>query len=78
MKIPYRWIGEFVELKLGAAAAADRLVNAGLEVARVTPLAPAGLAGVVVGEIEAIASSARATATGSSSAASRRGASGSR
>ncbi|MBI1961873.1 MAG: phenylalanine--tRNA ligase subunit beta [Candidatus Rokubacteria bacterium] len=54
MKIPYRWIGEFVELRLGAAAAADRLVNAGLEVASVTPLAPAGLAGVVVGEIEAI------------------------
>ena len=54
MKIPYRWVGEFVELKLGAAEAADRLLNAGIEVASVTPLAPAGLAGVVVGEIEAI------------------------
>src|SRR5438874_9053113 len=54
MKIPYRWVREFADLALGAADAADRLVNAGIEVASVTPLAPAGLAGVVVGEIEAI------------------------
>ena len=54
MKIPYRWIREFVDLPLGPAEAADRLVNAGVEVASVTPLTPAGLAGVVVGEIEAI------------------------
>ena len=54
MKIPYRWVREFVELKLGAADAADRLVNAGIEVAGVTALAPADLKGVVVGEIEAI------------------------
>ena len=54
MKIPYGWIREFVDLDLGPAEAADRLVNAGIEVASVTPLAPPGLAGVVVGEIEAI------------------------
>jgi phenylalanyl-tRNA synthetase beta chain len=54
MKIPYGWVREFVDLDLPAAEAADRLVNAGIEVASVTPLAPAGLSGVVVGEIEAI------------------------
>src|SRR5205823_4179614 len=54
MKIPYRWVTEFADLALSAADAADRLVNAGIEVASVIPLAPAGLAGVVVGEIEAI------------------------
>jgi phenylalanyl-tRNA synthetase beta chain len=53
MKIPYGWVREFVEVDLDAAAAADRLINAGLEVASVTPIAPE-LAGVVVGEIEAI------------------------
>src|SRR5207249_4454748 len=40
MKIPYRWVGELVELDLSAAQAADRLINAGVEVASVTPLAP--------------------------------------
>src|SRR5688572_19667650 len=54
MRIPYRWIREFVPLELSAAEAADRLVNAGIEVAAGTPLKPADLAGVVVGEIEAI------------------------
>ncbi len=54
MRIPYRWIREFVDLELTAEQAADRLVNAGVEVAGITPLAPADLAGVVVGEIEAI------------------------
>ncbi len=54
MKIPYHWIREFVDLPLTAAQAGDRLMNAGIEVAAVTPLAPAGLAGIVVGEIEAI------------------------
>jgi phenylalanyl-tRNA synthetase beta chain len=53
MKIPYAWIKEFVNLRLTAEQAADRLVNAGIEVASVTPLAPGGK-GVVVGEIEAI------------------------
>lgn len=54
MKIPCGWIREFVELDLDAGAAADRLVNAGIEVASVTPLRPEGLRGVVVGAIEAI------------------------
>jgi phenylalanyl-tRNA synthetase beta chain len=53
MKIPYGWVREFVDLRLTAAQAAERLVNAGIEVASVTPLAP-DLKGVVVGEIEAI------------------------
>jgi phenylalanyl-tRNA synthetase beta chain len=53
MKIPYGWVREFVDVELDAAAAADRLVNAGLEVASVTPIAPE-LRGIVVGEIEAI------------------------
>jgi phenylalanyl-tRNA synthetase beta chain len=53
MKIPYNWVREFVDVKLSAEDAADRLVNAGLEVASVTPIA-ADLKGVVVGEIEAI------------------------
>ena len=53
MKIPYKWIQELVDLGLGAAQAADRLVNAGIEVASITPLAPE-LRGVVVGEIEAV------------------------
>ncbi|MGH7392769.1 MAG: phenylalanine--tRNA ligase subunit beta, partial [Candidatus Rokuibacteriota bacterium] len=54
MKIPYRWIREFVDVDLTPPQAAERLTTAGIEVAAVTPLAPAGLAGVVVGEIEAI------------------------
>jgi phenylalanyl-tRNA synthetase beta chain len=53
MKILYGWVREFVDVDLTAEAAADRLVNAGLEVASVTPIAP-DLRGVVVGEIEAI------------------------
>src|SRR5437879_2516746 len=53
MKIPYRWVRELVELDLSAAQAADRLINAGVEVASVTPLAP-DFRGVVAGEIEAI------------------------
>jgi phenylalanyl-tRNA synthetase beta chain len=54
MKLPYKWLQEFVDLDLTPAEAADRLVNAGLEVASVTPLTPPGLSGVVVGEIQAI------------------------
>ena len=53
MKIPYNWVRELVDVKLSAEDAADRLVNAGLEVASVTPIG-ADLAGVVVGEIEAV------------------------
>jgi phenylalanyl-tRNA synthetase beta chain len=54
MKIPYGWVREFAPLKLSAQDAADRLVNAGIEVASVTPVAPEGLRGALVGEIEAI------------------------
>jgi len=54
MKIPYNWVREFVDLRLSPQNAADRLVNAGVDVASVTPSTPAGLAGVVVGEIEAV------------------------
>src|SRR3989449_8857010 len=53
MKIPYRWVGGLVEPDRGAARGADRLINAGVEVASVTPLAP-DFRGVVAGEIEAI------------------------
>src|SRR5207245_11196274 len=53
MKIPYKWLQELVGLRLSPAEAADRLTNAGIEVAAVTPLAP-DVRGVVVGEIEAI------------------------
>src|SRR2546422_9483463 len=53
MKIPYAWVREFVDLRLTAAQAADRLINAGIEVTSVAPLAP-DWKGVVVGEIEAI------------------------
>ena len=53
MKIPYAWVRELVDLRLTAGQAAERLVNAGIEVASVTPLAP-DLKGVIVGEIEAV------------------------
>ncbi len=54
MKVLYNWVKEFVAITLSAEAAADRLVNAGIEVASVSPVAPRGLRGVVVGEIESI------------------------
>jgi phenylalanyl-tRNA synthetase beta chain len=53
MKILYNWVREFVSLDLTAQEAADRLVNGGIEVASVTPLA-GELRGVVIGEITAI------------------------
>ena len=53
MKIPYSWVREFVDVDLTAEEAAERLVNAGLEVPSVAPIA-ADVRGVVVGEIEAI------------------------
>jgi phenylalanyl-tRNA synthetase beta chain len=53
MKIPYSWVREFVDVELPAEQAAERLVNAGLEVSSVSAVAP-DLRGVVVGEIEAI------------------------
>ncbi|HUM15047.1 MAG TPA: phenylalanine--tRNA ligase subunit beta [Candidatus Nitrosotalea sp.] len=53
MKITYRWLKEFVETELDARAVADRLTNAGIGVEQIAPVVE-GLAGVVVGEIEAI------------------------
>ncbi len=53
MKITYRWLKEFVETDLDARAVADRLTNAGIGVEQIAPVVE-GLAGVVVGEIEAI------------------------
>jgi phenylalanyl-tRNA synthetase beta chain len=53
MKIPYGWVREFVDVDLTAEQAAERLINAGLEVTGVTAIAPE-LRGVVVGAIEGI------------------------
>src|SRR6266536_3133590 len=53
MKIPYRWIREFVDLTITPEQARELLVNAGVEVAGLIPIAPE-IKGVVVGEIEAI------------------------
>ncbi|MBI4587565.1 MAG: phenylalanine--tRNA ligase subunit beta [Candidatus Rokubacteria bacterium] len=53
MKISYRWVKEYVETDFSAQVMADRLTNAGIEVAEVVPLVT-GLSGVVVGEVEAI------------------------
>lgn len=55
MKMTWKWVKEFVATDLTAEQAADRLLNAGIEVASVTTLAPRGLGGVVVGVIEEIA-----------------------
>jgi len=63
MKISYRWAHEFVETDLSPAAVADRLVNAGIEVASVQPVVE-GLSGVVVGDIEAIESDLGVTPAG--------------
>jgi phenylalanyl-tRNA synthetase beta chain len=53
MKISYRWLREYVDTDLPPAELADRLTNAGIPVEGIAPLVE-GLAGVVVGEIEAI------------------------
>jgi phenylalanyl-tRNA synthetase beta chain len=53
MKLSWRWIKEFVRTDLSPHDAADRLINAGVEVASVTPLVPE-LKGVVIGEVEAV------------------------
>src|SRR5574337_447492 len=63
MRISYRWLKEYVETDLSAPAVADRLINAGIEVAGVVPLVT-GLSGVVVGEVEAIEKEVGATASG--------------
>src|SRR5260370_19428174 len=53
MKVPWRWITEFLRTDLTPQTAADRLTNGGVEVGSVARLAP-DLAHVVIGEIEAI------------------------
>ena len=53
MKIPYRWIREFVDLQITPEQAAARLINAGVEVESVTAIAP-DVKGVVIGQIEAV------------------------
>ena len=63
MKISYRWLHEFVETDLPPAVVADRLVNAGIEVASVQPLVE-GLDGVVIGRIEEIEQDLGVTAAG--------------
>ncbi len=63
MKISYRWLQEFVETDLAPRAIAERLINAGIEVASITPVVE-GLAGVVIAEIEAIEQDLGATASG--------------
>lgn len=50
MKISEKWLREWVSPRLSTRALAERLTNAGLEVANVTPAAPP-LEGVAVGEI---------------------------
>ncbi|HEX2438040.1 MAG TPA: phenylalanine--tRNA ligase subunit beta [Methylomirabilota bacterium] len=53
MKIPYGWVRELVDVDLSAEEAAERLVNAGLEVPSVSAIAP-DVRGVVIGAVEAI------------------------
>jgi phenylalanyl-tRNA synthetase beta chain len=53
MKIPRRWLSEFVETDAAAAEIAERLTMAGIEVAGVAPLV-SGLRGVLVAAIEAV------------------------
>jgi phenylalanyl-tRNA synthetase beta chain len=53
VKISYRWLREYVDTDLPAAELADRLTNAGIPFEGATPVVE-GLAGVAVGEIEAI------------------------
>ncbi len=54
MKIPYRWLREFVESEATPQTVAERLTMAGIEVASLTPLVT-GLSGAMVGEITAVA-----------------------
>lgn len=54
MKIPYRWLRELVETDATPEQVAARLTMAGIEIAGVTPVV-AGLGGVVIGEIVAVA-----------------------
>src|SRR5438105_3451914 len=53
MKLPWRWITEFLRTDLTPQNAADRLTNGGVEAGSVARLVP-DLGHVVIGEIEAI------------------------
>jgi phenylalanyl-tRNA synthetase beta chain len=53
VKIPLRWLREVVETDLDPAALKERLVQAGIEVASITPVVE-GLRGAVVGQIERV------------------------
>src|SRR3989304_1567359 len=53
MKIPFRWLREFVETDASPAQVPERLTMAGIEIAGVSPVVT-GLAGVVVGEIASV------------------------
>src|SRR5262249_39834170 len=53
VKIPHRWLREFVDTDLPPGEIAARLVNAGIEVASIEPVGE-GLSGVLVGRIEAV------------------------
>jgi phenylalanyl-tRNA synthetase beta chain len=63
MKISYRWLQEFVETDLTPREIAERLVNAGIEVAAINSVVE-GLGGVVIAEIEAIERELGTTASG--------------
>jgi phenylalanyl-tRNA synthetase beta chain len=63
VKLSYRWLQEFVDTDLPPREIADRLDNAGIEVASITPLVE-GLSGVVIAEIEAIEQELGVTAAG--------------
>src|SRR6266545_4382219 len=63
MKISHRWLKEFVETELTPREIADRLINAGIEVATITPVVE-GLAGVVIAEIEEVERDLGATPAG--------------
>ena len=54
MKIPYRWLREFVETEAEPKDVAERLTMAGIEVASLATAAPE-LQGVVVAEVTAVA-----------------------
>ena len=63
MKISYRWLQEFVETDLAPREIAERLINAGIEVASINPVVE-GLSGVVIAEIESIVQDLGETAAG--------------
>ena len=54
MKIPYRWLREFVDTEASASEVAERLTMAGIEVAGLAARV-AGVSGVLVGEVGEVA-----------------------